>query len=83
VDNNSDRRFLAIVKRQFRNLKWRTDNHSEQPIVGKVVFRNSGAEAMLQLVDMACGAKAALISNGDRTWYDLISERDVESQPSA
>ena len=75
VDDDSDRAFLAAIKRQFRGLM--SGNRVGTPLVGKVTFRDSAADEMLQLVDMICGAVGAMIDSKERIWYDLIGERDL------
>jgi len=78
VDDNADDAFLAVVKRQFRGLRLKSTCQRESPLVGRVSFRDSAADEMLQLADMVCGATGAFIDDGERIWYDLISARDVE-----
>ncbi len=54
VDNNSDGKFLATVKKQFRGLK--SDVPGRSSLIGRVAFRDSEADEMIQLIDMICGA---------------------------
>jgi hypothetical protein len=74
VDDNQDRRFLAEIKKAFRALESRV--HPGGKLIGKVKFRDSGRNDMLQLVDMTLGASGAKV-DGDDTWYDLISSKCV------
>ena len=57
VDDNEDRDFLAMVRETFRGL----GRSCEPPIflIGKVRFRGSGPDELIQLVDMVCGAVGA------------------------
>ncbi len=45
-------------------------------LVGKVKFRGSGPDELIQLADMVCGAVAAHL-DGESTWYRLIASRDL------
>jgi hypothetical protein len=73
VDDNGDRDFLATIKRQFRGLR---SKHQHGPsMIGRVAFRTSQADEMLQLVDMICGACGPIFDGGDRTSYDQIADR--------
>jgi Protein of unknown function (DUF3800) len=74
VDDNQDRKFLAEVKKAFRALE--SAVHPGGKLIGKVKFRDSGRNDMLQLVDMILGAGGAKF-DGDDTWYDLISSKCV------
>jgi Protein of unknown function (DUF3800) len=74
VDDNQDRKFLAEVKKAFRALA--SGVHPGGKLIGKVKFRDSGRNDMLQLVDMILGAGGAKI-DGDETWYDLIATKCV------
>lgn len=76
VDDNADGNFLKTIKRQFGGLQSKALPRSS--LVGKVSFRNSRADEMLQLVDMICGSVGAMIDESDRTWYDLIASRDLQ-----
>jgi hypothetical protein len=76
VDDNRNADYLAVLKRQFHGLR---SARTGAPFVGKVSFRNSAPDEMLQLVDMVCGAASAYFDNSDRVWYELIAERNVES----
>ena len=44
--------------------------------MGKVKFRGSHPEELMQLVDMVCGAAGANL-DGEHTWYRIIAERDL------
>jgi hypothetical protein len=74
VDDNQDRKFLAEIKKAFRALA--SGVHPGGKLIGKVKFRDSGPDDMLQLVDMILGAGGAKL-DGDDTWYDLISAQSV------
>jgi hypothetical protein len=74
VDDNQDRKFLAEIKKAFRALA--SGVHPGGKLIGKVKFRDSGPDDMLQLVDMILGAGGAKF-DGDDTWYDLISSKCV------
>ena len=77
VDDNGDRRFLATVKQQFRGLGTKEYGcDAELYLVGKVKFRSSHPEELMQLVDMVCGASGASL-DGENTWYRIIAERDL------
>lgn len=64
VDDNQDRDFLATIKRAFRALAsgWRPG----RKLVGKVKFRGSRPDEMLQLIDMVVGAVGEHL-DGDNT----------------
>jgi hypothetical protein len=79
VDNNADGDFLCLVKAQFRALK--SDQPGHPPLVGKVSFKNSASDEMLQLADMICGAVGAIEDDIDRTWYQKIVARDLSPRP--
>ncbi|MGH7171961.1 MAG: DUF3800 domain-containing protein [Gemmataceae bacterium] len=74
VDDNQDRDFLATIKTAFRALAsgWRPGGK----LVGKVKFRGSRPDEMLQMVDMVVGAAGEHL-DGDSTWHDLISARSL------
>jgi Protein of unknown function (DUF3800) len=74
VDDNQDKEFLTTIKKMFRGLAsgWRSGGK----LVGKVKFRGSQPDEMLQLVDMVVGAAGAHL-DGDSTWYNLIGERSL------
>lgn len=72
VDSNADSEFLATIKRQFRGL---TPGRSNPPLVGKVQFRKSSPDEMIQLADMVCGATGAFVDGKDGRWYNVIRER--------
>jgi hypothetical protein len=74
VDDNQDRKFLAEIKKAFRALA--SGVRPGGKLIGKVKFRDSGPDDMLQLVDMVLGAGGAKL-DGDDTWYDLISSKCV------
>ena len=74
VDDNQDRKFLAEIKYTFRALA--SAVHPGGKLIGKVKFRDSGPDDMLQLVDMILGAGGAKLDGND-TWYDLISSNSV------
>jgi hypothetical protein len=74
VDDNQDREFLAVLKTKFRELA--SGRRPGSPLVGKVKFRGSGPDELIQLADMVCGAVAAHL-DGDSTWYRLIASRDL------
>jgi hypothetical protein len=78
VDDNRDHAFLDVVKRQFRALPSR--KYPSAKLVGRVSFRDSGPDEMLQLVDMVCGATGAFMDSSHDEWYGLIADRDL--QPS-
>lgn len=74
VDDNQDANFLRIIKETFRGI-----GKGETPpadLIGKVRFRESGAEDLLQLADMVAGANGANV-DGNSVWYRMISDRDV------
>ncbi len=74
VDDNQDRDFLAEVKKAFRALG--SGVHPGGKLIGKVKFRDSGRNDMLQLVDMILGAGGAKLDGVD-TWYDQVSAKSV------
>lgn len=74
VDDNEDKHFLATVTQQFRGLGKGSD--PELFLVGKVKFRGSHPEELMQLVDMVCGACGACL-DGEHTWYRIIAARDL------
>jgi hypothetical protein len=74
VDDNQDKAFLAVIKKKFRELA--SARRPGRPLVGKVKFRGSGPDELLQLADMVCGAVGAHI-DGDSTWYGMIAARDL------
>ncbi len=75
LDDNGDRKFLAIVRSKFGELCSRVRPGS--PLVGKVKFRGSGREELIQLADMVCGAVGDYLDGGEATCYNIISERDL------
>jgi hypothetical protein len=74
LDDNQDRKFLAVIKQKFREL--RSGLREGAPLVGKVKFRGSGPEELIQLADMVCGAVGDYL-DGDGTCYKIISSRDL------
>ncbi len=74
VDDNQDQEFLAVIKREFREMA--SGCRPGAPLVGKVKFRGSGPDELLQLADMVCGAVGAHL-DGESTWYRLIVSRDL------
>ncbi len=74
VDDNQDGKFLALIKAKFREMG--SGVRPGSPLVGKVKFRGSGPDELIQLVDMVCGAVGAYL-DGDATWYKMISTREL------
>ncbi len=74
VDDNQDKDFLAAIKEAFRGLA--SGRRPGAKLVGKLKFRGSRPDEMLQLVDMVLGAAGAQIG-GDSRWYDQISDRSL------
>jgi hypothetical protein len=74
VDDNQDREFLAVIKKEFRQLA--SACRPGAPLVGKVKFRGSGSDELIQLADMLSGAVAAHL-DGESTWYRLIAVRGL------
>jgi hypothetical protein len=74
VDDNRDRKFLTVIKTKFREM--RSGVRPDSPLVGKVKFRGSGPDELIQLADMVCGAVADHL-DGDLTYFDLISARSL------
>jgi hypothetical protein len=74
VDNNRDSKFLNVIKQKFRELH--SGVRMGASLVGKVKFRGSGAEELIQLADMVCGAVGDYLG-GDETCYKIISSRDL------
>lgn len=74
VDDNEDKGFLEMVRETFRGLG--TLCQPRAYLVGKVRFRGSGPDELIQLVDMVCGAVGAHL-DGDSQWYNLIAPRDL------
>ncbi len=74
VDDNKDGKFLKIIKQKLREL--RSGVRAGSPLVGKVKFRGSGPEELIQLVDMVCGAVGDYL-DGDGTCYNIIAARDL------
>jgi hypothetical protein len=74
VDDNEDSKFLALIKRKFREMG--SGVRAGSPLVGKVKFRGSGPDELIQLTDMVCGAVGAYL-DGDATWYNIISSHDL------
>ena len=80
VDDNSDREFLTIIKRQFRGL--RSKRQPGSSMIGQVLFRNSLSDELLQLADMVCGAVGAMIDGNGNDWYNQIANRDLKFLPT-
>jgi hypothetical protein len=78
VDDNKDGNFLEVVKTVFRGLGAACDPRLY--LIGKVRFRGSDPDELIQLVDMVCGAYGAHV-DGDSTWYRIIASRDVGKAP--
>ncbi|AWM39541.1 hypothetical protein GobsT_21210 [Gemmata obscuriglobus] len=78
VDDNKDADFLDAVKVAFRGLGSACE--PKQFLIGKVRFRGSEPDELVQLVDMVCGAYGAH-EDGDSTWYQMIATRDVGTAP--
>ena len=74
VDDNKDRKFLALIKKKFREM--RSAVRAGASLVGKVKFRGSGPDETIQLADMVCGAVGACL-DGDDTWYKIIAANDL------
>jgi hypothetical protein len=74
LDDNHDRKILAVVKQKFREL--RSGVRAGSPLVGKVKFRGSGPQELIQFVDMVCGAVGDFL-DGDVTCYNIIATRDL------
>ncbi len=74
VDDNGDKEYLALIKQKFREM--RSGVRDGSPLVGKVKFRGSGPDELLQLADMVCGAVGAFLE-GDPTFYHVIQGRDL------
>lgn len=74
VDDNQDNDFLKTIKTSFRALVsgWRPGGK----LVGKVKFRSSRPDEILQLADMVVGAVGEHL-DGNHIWYDLISARSL------
>jgi hypothetical protein len=70
VDDNQDGDYLNIIKQKFRELD--SGVRPGGALVGKVKFRGSGPDELLQLADMVCGAVGTYI-DGDPQWYNMIS----------
>ncbi len=78
VDDNQDQKFLATVKEEFGGLA--SGCRPGASLVGKVKFRGSGPDDLIQLADMVCGAVAAHL-DGDSTWYKMIATRCLGIMP--
>ena len=74
VDDNEDKRFLAVLKEVFRSLGQACD--PKATLVGKVKFRDSAPEELIQVADMVCGATAADL-DGNNIWYQYIYRQNV------
>jgi hypothetical protein len=80
VDDNEDATFLTVVKQKFRELG-RLCQPPRQ-LVGPVRFAGSGPDEMIQLADVVCGAFRAMFEEGEREWYTLIRDRDLNLPPA-
>jgi hypothetical protein len=69
VDDNQDQKLLATIKKAFGGLA--SGCRPRASLVGKVKFRGSGPDELIQLADMVCGAVAAHL-DGDSVWYRMI-----------
>lgn len=78
VDKNDDRNFLAAIANALRGLKSR--NHPTAPLTGKPKWRKSHPDAVMQLVDMVCGAATAHV-NGESFWFNLMKDRCLGITP--
>jgi hypothetical protein len=74
LDDNRDRRFLAVIKQKFREQ--RSGLRPASPLIGKVKFRGSGSEELIQLADMVCGAVGDYLA-GHAACYNIIATRDL------
>jgi hypothetical protein len=72
VDDNRDRDYLAALKRGLRAMESRAKPGGK--LIGKVKFKGSGPDDMIQCADMVVGAVGASL-DGDHAWYDLIRDR--------
>ena len=70
LDDNRDRAFLAVVRQKFRELH--SGVRPGASLVGKVKFRGSGPEELIQLADMVCGAVGAYL-DGEAMCYNIIA----------
>ena len=77
VDDNRDGRFLSAVETAFRGLG--AACVPKRKLVKDAKFGDSKKDSLLQLADMVCGAAGSYF-DGDREWYDLIAERDLDRQ---
>jgi hypothetical protein len=82
VDDNDDSNFLKIVRTAFGGL----GAACKPPLhlIGKVRFRGSGPDELVQLADMVCGAYSAFIGEKEEKdrWYEMIASRDVAAAPT-
>jgi hypothetical protein len=69
VDNNQDKSFLNEIKKSFRAMQ--SGTRAGGKLVGKVKFRGSRPDEMLQLADMLVGAAGRHLEN-DSTWLDMV-----------
>ena len=74
VDDNQDAAFLAAIKAAFGPLGRMAVPPAK--LIGKVKFRGSGPDELLQLADMLCGA-AGEHMEGWGECYELVAERCV------
>ena len=77
VDSNSDSRFLLTVQRAFRGLESKVRHGSS--LVGRVTFRKSKPDEMIQLADMVLGAVGTHLDRQDSTWYEMIAARELKT----
>jgi Protein of unknown function (DUF3800) len=75
VDNNEVGDYLEIIRQQFRGLK--SCVRPDASMMGKIAFRNSASEEMLQLADMVCGACGCHTAESDTMWHEMISDREL------
>lgn len=74
VDDNKDSDFRDAVELAFRGLG--SACNPKRFLIGKVRFRGSKPDELIQLADMVCGAFGAH-EDGDSTWYQMIAARDA------
>jgi hypothetical protein len=69
VDQNQDANYLGALKQAFRGLQ--SVVRQNVSLVGKVKFRGSGSDELIQLADMTCGAVGASLE-GNGIWYQQV-----------
>ena len=75
LDESGGRGFRAQVG---TDLKRQMNRESSRSLIKKVVFSDSSANNLLQLVDMVCGADARAQRNRQKTdFYRLIRHRQI------